>query len=336
MSTRSRLTVTGPGGSNTQTRSNYITVSAAAPLAQFTGSPVSGTFPLTVAFSNTSSGSITSYAWDFGDGTTSTAASPSKVYAAAGVYTVKLTVTGPGGSNTQTRSNYIVVVSKPLDIAVYRGSGSYSFMVNFDADPAADATIPFGIAGDKPLVGNVTPGGKTSFIVYRKGVWYIDSNRHGIADIAVGFGDAWSHIPLTGNFSGPGATDSLVIYSNGTWLVDDNLDGRYDRVFSSVGAPGDIPLVGDVNGDGIDDLIIYRNGVWYVSTRRDGVTDLVFYYGGLPGDVPLLFDWDGDGKADLCIFRAGVWLVSTKRDGQTDVTFSFGAAGDQPFTGTFH
>ncbi len=39
------LTVTGPGGSNTQTRTNYVTVSAPAPVAQFTGSPTSGTLP---------------------------------------------------------------------------------------------------------------------------------------------------------------------------------------------------------------------------------------------------------------------------------------------------
>ncbi len=108
-----KLTVTGPGGSNTQTRSNYVTVTTATPVAQFTGSPTSGVAPLTVAFTNTSTGSITSYAWTFGDGGTSTAASPSHVYAAAGVYTVKLTVTGPGGSNTQTRSNYVTITAPP-------------------------------------------------------------------------------------------------------------------------------------------------------------------------------------------------------------------------------
>ena len=62
-----------------------------------------------MAFTNSSTGNITSYAWTFGDGGYSTAASPSHIYAAAGVYTVSLTVTGPGGSNTQTRSNYVTV-----------------------------------------------------------------------------------------------------------------------------------------------------------------------------------------------------------------------------------
>ncbi len=115
------LTVTGPGGSNTQTRSNYVTVTTAAPVAQFTGSPTSGGSPLTVAFTNSSTGSITSYAWTFGDGGTSTAASPSHIYAAAGVYTVSLTVTGPGGSNTQTRSNYVTVTA-PAPVAQFTGS----------------------------------------------------------------------------------------------------------------------------------------------------------------------------------------------------------------------
>ncbi len=113
--------MTGPGGSNTQTRTNYVTVSAPAPVAQFTGTSDLGTAPLTVNFSNTSTGSITSYAWTFGDGGTSTAASPSHVYAAAGTYTVALTVTGPGGSNTQTRTNY-VTVSAPAPVAQFTGT----------------------------------------------------------------------------------------------------------------------------------------------------------------------------------------------------------------------
>ena len=59
-------------------------VHAPPPVAQFTGSPTSGTAPLTVIFSNTSTGSITGYAWTFGDGGTSTIASPSHVYCDSG------------------------------------------------------------------------------------------------------------------------------------------------------------------------------------------------------------------------------------------------------------
>ncbi len=79
------------------------------PVASFSASTTTGAAPLALNFLNASTGTITSYAWSFGDGTTSTAASPSHVYAAAGVYTVSLTVTGPGGSNAKTKANYITV-----------------------------------------------------------------------------------------------------------------------------------------------------------------------------------------------------------------------------------
>ena len=137
------LTVTGPGGSNTQTRTNYIAVTALAPpVAQFTGTPTSGQGPLTVSFTNTSTGSITSYAWTFGDGTTSTAANPVKAYSAAGNYTVSLTVTGPGGGNTQTRTNY-VTVTPPAPVAQFTAtptSGVAPQTVNFTSTSTGSIT----------------------------------------------------------------------------------------------------------------------------------------------------------------------------------------------------
>jgi len=61
--------------------------------ADFTGSPTFGTPPLEVQFIDESTGEITQWAWDFGDGGTSTERSPSHTYSAAGEYTVSLTVT---------------------------------------------------------------------------------------------------------------------------------------------------------------------------------------------------------------------------------------------------
>ena len=106
------LTVTGPGGTDTATRTDYIRVTAPAePVAAFTGSPTSGEEPLAVSFTNSSTGAITSYAWSFGDGGTSTARDPSHTYTAPGQYTVSLKVIGPGGSSTSTRTNYITVTA---------------------------------------------------------------------------------------------------------------------------------------------------------------------------------------------------------------------------------
>src|SRR5262249_48491363 len=59
-----------------------------------------GQVPLTVNFSNQSSGAIDSYSWDFGDGNKSSEANPSHTYAYPGDYTITLTVYGPGGSSS--------------------------------------------------------------------------------------------------------------------------------------------------------------------------------------------------------------------------------------------
>jgi len=76
--------------------------------AQFTGSPTSGLPPLFVAFTNGSTGDFDTCAWTFGDGGTSTdCGNPTHTYTAAGVYTVALAVSGPGGTDTHTRPDYI-------------------------------------------------------------------------------------------------------------------------------------------------------------------------------------------------------------------------------------
>jgi PKD repeat protein len=78
-------------------------------VAQAAADPANGTAPLTVQFSaagsTDSDGTIVSYAWDFGDGNSSTEADPSHTYDLGGVYQANLTVTdddGDTGSATVT------------------------------------------------------------------------------------------------------------------------------------------------------------------------------------------------------------------------------------------
>jgi PKD repeat protein len=107
------LTATNSAGSSTFTRTNYITVSSggAAPVANFTGTPTSGTAPLTVTFTDSSTNTPTSWSWSFGDGITSTEKNPSHTYTGTGSYTVALTATNAAGSNIASRTNYITVTS---------------------------------------------------------------------------------------------------------------------------------------------------------------------------------------------------------------------------------
>jgi len=106
------LTVKGAGGSNTKTQAGCVVVGSSdtpAPVAAFSATPTTGTAPLTVTFTDASTGSITSCSWTFGDGSTSTESNPSHTFTVAGSYSVALTVTGPGGSNTKTQAACVVV-----------------------------------------------------------------------------------------------------------------------------------------------------------------------------------------------------------------------------------
>lgn len=124
----------------------------AAPVANFSGTPTSGTEPLTVAFTDLSTGSITSWSWTFGDGGTSTTQNPSYQYTAAGTYNVTLTVTGPGGSDGETKNGYITVNPCTPPTAGFVGSptsGNYPLNVNFtnQSTGAASYSWTFGDGG---------------------------------------------------------------------------------------------------------------------------------------------------------------------------------------------
>lgn len=83
------------------------------PEARFTSSPQSGIAPLTVHFTDQSTGEINGWEWDFdNDGTIdSTEQSPSHIYETSGTYSVSLKVTGANGSDTETKVEYIEVES---------------------------------------------------------------------------------------------------------------------------------------------------------------------------------------------------------------------------------
>ncbi len=126
------LTVVGASGSDISARANYIAVYLTA---QFDADPKSGVAPLTVAFANQSTGIILSSAWNFGDGGSSSQINPTHTYTIPGVYTVMLTVNSPGGSDSETKVNYITVAPPPITTT------AWTFMLYLAGDNNLGGTL---------------------------------------------------------------------------------------------------------------------------------------------------------------------------------------------------
>jgi PKD repeat protein len=201
------LTVTGPGGSDTHTKTDYITVNYPAPSAAFSGNPTSGIAPLSVSFTDLSTDTVNAWSWSFGDGSFSSLQHPVHQYASSGNYTVILTVTGPGGTDTETKYNYINVS---------------------DAAPLADFT-GYPTSGHFPLTVNFTD--QTSGVV-NSWKWYFDDGGTSIQQNP-------SHTYLfSGEYtvslkvSGPGGSDSIAKLNYITVLVGiEEIDDANLRVF---------------------------------------------------------------------------------------------------------
>jgi PKD repeat protein len=109
-----KVTASNSRGDIGQT-SVLIKVSTLVPTAKMVAGPLRGTAPLTVNFDasgSTSTGTITSYAWDFGDGSTATGVTASHTYANAGYYAAQLTVTDSNAG--QSTASALVSVNAPV------------------------------------------------------------------------------------------------------------------------------------------------------------------------------------------------------------------------------
>ena len=166
---------------------NYPNVIVYAPLnANFTGTPTNGCAPLTVQFTDLTTGGqdtlAYTYAWDFdGNGTIdSTLRNPQHIYTQAGSYTVTLTVTDARGTvDAETKTSYVTAVDCGADLRVTKTADSgtviagnnltYTVIVTNDGPNMATGvtvtdTLPAGVS----FVSYTTNQG-----TYSSGVWAV-------------------------------------------------------------------------------------------------------------------------------------------------------------------
>ena len=207
------------------------------PVALFSGTPTNGPTPLTVTFTDGSTGSITNRSWDFGNGDTSntTATTVLYTYNAAGTNTVRLIVSGLGGSSTNSKSNYIVVSSELTPPSA-----------SFSGNPT-NGTEPLAVTFSDTSTGNIS-----------NRFWdFGDSSTTNITTNSVVHVYAAGAYPVTLIVTGPDGTSTntkpnyiMVLTAFQSWQV---------QYFGSTDNPSADPNA-DPDGDGFSNLQEYLTG----------------------------------------------------------------------------
>jgi len=241
-----------------------------APVANFSFT-TSGLVATFADSSTDSDGTISSRAWTFGDGGTSTAANPSHTYAAAGTYSVALTVTDNGGAtNTKTQS-----------VTVSGGGGGGNVLQNGVTVSGLAATT-----GNTLTYTIVVPAGASN-------LKFVSAGGSGDADMYVKFGSA----PTTSSYdcrpylSGNNETCTIAAPQAGTWYVS----LRAYASFSGVSLTGSYTAGGGGGGTTLSNGVAVSgltatSGNWtstYTLVVPAGATNLTFVTSGGSGDGDL-------------------------------------------------
>jgi len=350
---------------NTSGRLNaYKAVLAAlgtlAPVANFTGTPITGVAPFTVVFTDQSTNTPGTWNWTFGDGnvTNATDRNPVHTYLATGTYNVSLNVTNAHGFSNVTKSGYIVVTRFPTTkIGVYNNGVWYlDYNGNGTWEGAAiDKSYNFGGPGNVSLVGDWNGDGKTEIGVTNGVDWYLDANGNGTWDGTpsdkYGYFGITGYTPVVGDWNGDNKTE-IGVTNSVDWYLDANGNGTWDGTpsdkYGYFGITGYTPVVGNWSGDVSGTRIGVTNGVdWYLDSNGNGTWDgqTVDKHGyfGISGYTPVVGDWNGDGKTEIGVTNGVDWYLDDNGNGVWDGTGTgndkygyFGITGYTPVVGDWN
>ena len=233
------------------------------PAASFTASTTEICVGESVSFNDFSTGSPTSWSWDFGDGATSTAQSPTHTYSSAGQYTIALTVSNAEGSDTDQQNALVTVNALPVVTIV---SSETDNTVCIEGSESITLTVdPAGaILSGTGLTGNV-----------------FDPSVEGLYTISATYTDAngcegTAQINLIAENCGLGLLDSdqtaPVIIPNpnvGTFIVEGLDSGSEIKVFD----PNGKLIMSKMTDNSITELNLPKvsAGVYYVEAMKNGM-----------------------------------------------------------------
>ena len=279
------------------------------PVAIFSANPLSGSAPLTVSFTSSSTNTAT-HDWDFnGDGILDASGQlVSYTYNDAGTYTVSLTATGPNGQDISTRSNYIIVSASP-PTALFKGeptSGKKDLRVEFS----------------------------NSSLRYNTSVWDFGDGNTSTDENPVHTYTTAGNFDVTLSVVGEGGSDTNVL--SGYITVDDIqtpaivLNPKYIETTSGSYVPINVKVLGVSGMAAAQVTLFYDNSVMtydsvtagnflkgdsdplLVVTSNPGDNRLIIYTSSLSSDLP---SNDGDGI---------IATVNFTLNGSTDTSVDFG------------
>lgn len=215
-----------------------------------------------------------------------------------------------------------------------------TFLLNNQADGAADIRVNFGNPEDVPVAADWNGDGYDTVGVFRNGAWYRTNQNDLVPVDAVTFNfGVPGDVPVPGDWNNDDI-DTNGVFRNGVWYIS-NDNGGLAHAFT-FGQPGDIPVVGDWNNDGTDTPGVFRpaTGEWILSDSHDGAESRRFVF-GQQGDRPVVGDWDGDGDDTIGIVRASTWHLSNALTGSQQASaegallapFAYGMPGNPALAG---
>jgi uncharacterized delta-60 repeat protein len=301
------------------------------PVANFMAGPRSSVeAPLTVQFTNASTSLITSSAWDFDNNGTidSTEWNPSYTYNNMGVYTVRLTVTGPGGSDEEVKVDYISVGVWAKSYGGAGGDWAYSIQRTSDG-------------------GYIVVGETGSFGAGYADLWALKLNSDGAVSWQKAYGgidwDEATSIQQTrdSGYIVAGWTGSFGTGDYDFWVLKLNSDGTTSWQKRYGGTWDDSPFSIHQTGDGGYIMAggTYSFGTgnadfWVLKLSSDGTVAWQKRYGGAGDDCARSIQQTRDGgyivAATTYSFGAGgcdFWVLKLNSSGTVAWQKTYGGTG---------